>query len=52
MKYAVVAIDYYTKWVEAEQLEKITNQKVIDFVRKKIICHFGIPNNVVSDHET
>ena len=24
-KYAVVAIDYYTKWVEAEPLAKITN---------------------------
>ncbi|KAL5547002.1 hypothetical protein UlMin_006689 [Ulmus minor] len=32
LKYAVVAIDYYTKWVEAEALAKITEQNVTNFV--------------------
>jgi len=34
-KYAVVAIDYFTKWVEAEPLPKITSGKVLQFVIKK-----------------
>ena len=52
VKYAVVAIDSYTKWVEAEPLANITGQNVVDFVWKKIICHFGIPNNLVYNHGT
>ena len=33
-------------------LEKITDQKFVDFVWKNIICCFGIPNNIVSYHGT
>ncbi|KAL5574153.1 hypothetical protein UlMin_023750 [Ulmus minor] len=50
LKYAVVAIDYYTKWVEAEALAKITEQNVTNFIWKHIICRFGIPRELVSDH--
>ncbi|KAL5581231.1 hypothetical protein UlMin_013673 [Ulmus minor] len=35
IKYAVVAIDYYTKWVEAEPLAKIIEQKTIKQTLKK-----------------
>ncbi|KAL5549486.1 hypothetical protein UlMin_004717 [Ulmus minor] len=52
LKYAVVAIDYYTKWVEAEALAKITEQNVTNFIWKHIICRFGIPRELVSDHGT
>ncbi|KAL5539705.1 hypothetical protein UlMin_045788 [Ulmus minor] len=52
LKYAVVAIDYYTKWVEAEPLAKITEQNVTNFIWKHIICRFGIPRELVSDHGT
>ncbi|KAL5563267.1 hypothetical protein UlMin_033014 [Ulmus minor] len=51
-KYAVVAIDYYTKWVEAEALAKITEQNVTAFIWKNIVCHFGVPRELVSDHGT
>ncbi|XP_058092428.1 uncharacterized protein LOC131238850 [Magnolia sinica] len=49
-KFAIVAVDYFTKWVEAEPLAKITKQKVTDFVWKNIICRFGIPHTIVSDN--
>ncbi|KAL5556819.1 hypothetical protein UlMin_039055 [Ulmus minor] len=52
LKYAVVAIDYYTKWVEAEALAMITEQNVTNFIWKHIICRFGIPRELVSDHGT
>ena len=32
MKFLVVGIDYYTKWVEAELVVRITEQNVINFV--------------------
>ncbi|KAL5574095.1 hypothetical protein UlMin_023692 [Ulmus minor] len=52
LKYVVVAIDYYTKWVEVEPLAKITEQNVTNFIWKHIICQFGIPQELVSDHGT
>ncbi|KAL5583361.1 hypothetical protein UlMin_015803 [Ulmus minor] len=52
LKYVVVAIDYYTKWVEAEALAKITEQNVTNFIWKHIICRFGIPRELVLDHGT
>ena len=48
----LVAIDYYTKWVEAEALAKITEQNVTAFIWKNIVCRFGVPREVVSDHGT
>ncbi|KAL5571238.1 hypothetical protein UlMin_020835 [Ulmus minor] len=50
--YAVVAIDYYTKWVEAEALAKITEQNVTAFIWKNIVCRFGVPRELISDHGT
>ncbi|XP_038973752.1 uncharacterized protein LOC120105406 [Phoenix dactylifera] len=49
-KFIVVAIDYFTKWVEAEPLARITEQKMWDFVWKSIICRFGLPRILISDN--
>ena len=49
-KFLLVAIDYFTKWVEAESLAKITEAKVTDFVWKAIICRFGLPQVIVTDN--
>ena len=48
----MVAIHYYTKWVEAEALAKITEQNVTAFIWKNIICRFSTPHELVSDHVT
>ena len=37
MKFLVVGIDYFTKWVEAEPLASITQQNVKNFVWKNIV---------------
>ena len=50
MKFLVVGIDYFTKWVEAEPLVKITQQNVKNFVWKSIVCRFGVPRVLVSDN--
>ena len=44
MKFLVVGIDYFTKWVEAEPLAKIRQQNVKNFVWKSIVCRFGVSN--------
>jgi len=52
MKYLVVAIEYFTKWIEAELVAQITAHKVQHFVWKNIVCRFGIPKRLVSDNGT
>ncbi|KAL5580612.1 hypothetical protein UlMin_013054 [Ulmus minor] len=47
-----VAIDYYTKWVEAEPLQEITEARTTCFIWRNIICRFGIPHSLVSDNGT
>jgi transposase InsO family protein len=50
LKFLVVAIDYFTKWVEAEPLATITEKNIQNFVWKTVICRFGIPRVLVSDN--
>ena len=50
VKFLLVAIDYFTKWVEVEVLATITKVKIRNFVWKNIICRFGIPMTIISDN--
>ena len=55
VKFLLVAIDYFTKWVEAEALATITEARILSFVWKNIICRFrirkfGIPLMIISDN--
>jgi ribonuclease HI len=50
LKFLVVGIDYFTKWVEAEPLATITEKNIRGFVWKAIICRFGIPRTFISDN--
>ena len=51
VKFLLVAINYFTKWVEAEALATITEAKIQSFVWKNIICRFGIPMTIISNNE-
>nr|XP_027082689.1 uncharacterized protein LOC113705025 [Coffea arabica] len=48
--YVVVAVDYFTKWVEAESLKNITGSAVQKFFWKNVVCRFGLPRVVISDN--
>ncbi|RDX61476.1 Tf2-11, partial [Mucuna pruriens] len=48
----MVAVDYFTKWIEAEPMATITAERVKRFIWKKIICRFGLPAKIVSDNDT
>ena len=50
VKFLLVAIDYFTKWVEAEALTTIMESRIQSFVWKNIICRFGIPLTIISDN--
>ncbi|XP_073153753.1 uncharacterized protein [Henckelia pumila] len=49
-KFLLVAVDYFSKWVEADPLEKITENEVLNFLWKNIVCRFGIPRRLASDN--
>lgn len=49
-KFTIVAVDYFTKWAEAELFAKISEQKITDFIWKFIVCRFGIPYSIVIDN--
>ena len=51
MKFLIVGIDYFTKWVEAELAARVTEQNIRNFVWKYIICHFEILRVLISDNE-
>ena len=50
LKFLIMGIDYFTKWVEAEALATITEKNVRSFVWRCIVCRFGIPRVLVSDN--
>ena len=47
LKFMVVDIDYFTKWVEAEALATITKKNMRSFVQRNIIYRYGIPRVLV-----
>nr|XP_043627928.1 uncharacterized protein LOC122599476 [Erigeron canadensis] len=50
LKFLVVAIDYFTKWVEAKPLATISGKHMEKFVWEHIITRFGIPETIISDN--
>ena len=46
----LVAINYFTKWVEAEPLARIIERNIQNLVWKIVVCRFEIPRVFVSDN--
>ncbi|XP_049369418.1 uncharacterized protein LOC125834305 [Solanum verrucosum] len=51
-RFILVAIDYFTKWVEASSHKLVTKKVVDDFVKNNIICRFGIPESIITNNGT
>ncbi|XP_070032744.1 uncharacterized protein [Nicotiana tomentosiformis] len=49
-KFILIAIDYFTKWVEAVTFKVVTKKAMVDFVHTNIICRFGIPKTIITDN--
>jgi hypothetical protein len=47
--FIMVAIDYFTKWIEAVPLRNMTHREVINFVQEHIIYRFGVPQTLTTD---
>ena len=45
-----MAVDYFTKWAEAEALANIRDVDTKKFVWRNIVTNFGVPESLVSDN--
>ncbi|GJY87179.1 reverse transcriptase domain-containing protein [Tanacetum coccineum] len=50
VKFLIVAMDYFTKWIEAKPVATITGAQIKKFVWDNVVCRFGLPGEIVSDN--
>jgi hypothetical protein len=50
-RYLYVAIDKFTKWLEATPVVNITKASAVAFL-KSIVCTFGVPNRIITNNGT
>ena len=50
--FILVAIDYFTKWVEAASLAYVTKNMVTRFIKPNLIYRYGIPERIITDNGT
>ena len=47
----LVAVDKFTKWVEAEPVSKCDAATTVQFMKRVIFC-FGFPHSIITDNVT
>ena len=50
LRFLIVTVDYFTKWLEAKPVTTIIEAKITSFVWKNIICGFGVSRVVIFDN--
>jgi ribonuclease HI len=50
VRFAVFAVDYFTKWTEVEPLANITTMAIQRFLWKNVVCRYGVPHAFVTDN--
>jgi IS30 family transposase len=48
--FIVVAVEYFTKWVEAKPVTNVSSATIKKFFWQNIICHYGIPHYITVDN--
>ena len=51
-RFILVAIDYFTKWVEAASFAIVTKNMVARFIRHNLIYRYRIPERIITDNGT
>nr|GEV33259.1 reverse transcriptase domain-containing protein [Tanacetum cinerariifolium] len=51
VKFLIVVMDYFTKWVKAKAVATITGGQVKKFVWDNIVCRLGILGKIISDND-
>ena len=45
-----MAIDYFSKWIEAESFSNLKAKQMAKFIEKSLICRYGVPYHIVIDN--
>jgi hypothetical protein len=48
--YMLAMTDYFSKWIEAEAFPEVKESHVISFIKRNILCRFGIPSEIICDN--
>nr|GEX53639.1 hypothetical protein [Tanacetum cinerariifolium] len=51
VKFLIVAVDYFTKWIEANPVAMITRRQVKKFIWDNIVCRFRLLGEIISDNK-
>ncbi|KAA0063219.1 hypothetical protein E5676_scaffold556G00030 [Cucumis melo var. makuwa] len=49
-RFILVAIDYFTKWIEAASYCNVIRGVVLKFIKKELICRYGLPERISTDN--
>lgn len=49
LEFIIVAVDYFTKWIEAVALASTTVASVKKFLWQNVICRYGLPQEIVTN---
>jgi hypothetical protein len=52
LRYVVVAVEYFSKWIKAKPPATITSATVQKFFWQNIVCRFGVPKAITVDNGT
>ena len=44
-----MGVDYFTKWIEVIPLPNVNQENMVEFIQKRIIYRFGIPETITTD---
>ncbi|RDX83652.1 Gag-Pol polyprotein, partial [Mucuna pruriens] len=50
--FILVAIDYFTKWVEATSYPSVTKKVVIKFIKRNTFCRYGKSSHIITNNGT
>jgi IS30 family transposase len=50
LRYVIVVVEYFLKWIEVKLLATITSATVQKFFWQNIICRFGVPKAITVDN--
>ncbi|GJR25866.1 reverse transcriptase domain-containing protein [Tanacetum coccineum] len=50
VKFLIVAMDYFTKWIEAKPVATITGNQIKKFIWDNIVCRFRLLGEIISDN--
>jgi hypothetical protein len=48
--FTIVAVEYFTKWIEAKPLTNVTSTSIKRFFWQNIICCYHVPRHIIVDN--